>query len=447
MKYFLVGFGSQFRVLFSALIAAFLAAFFAVGANAASCPFIVDPALSSAPLTNSLLLTRYALNMRGTALTANTGTALAPSTIVNTIITESKRLDVNGDDAFDADDALIIARIQLGFSSDSWLAGTHLTDAARDGEAVLARYVALGCPAANATQLVTAQNAINAVIASPVCNAIGDFYWEIGDVKGSLLSGTVGSSVTRSTNLSIASASKWWFGAYVKERYANTPLATPIVSGLHFTSGYSNFTFCSATQTVAQCHAAGNPYDAATDGKYFYGGGHDQKLGAIDIGLGAMLRNDLTTEYARVLAPALPEVTGYTFNSPQLAGGGNTNAATYAAFLRALLREKLTLSKTLGEDTVCTLPPSSGSSNSCATALNSPVPEPWDYAYNYWVEKPTGDAVEAYSSLGLFGFYPWISANKNYYGTLARYSTSANAYWQSVQCGRAIRRAAFIVLP
>jgi hypothetical protein len=419
----------------------------AIDVRAQICPFIVDASLPNAGVSNALLLTRYALNIRNAELTANTGSSMPPVTVQNTILANAARLDVNGDGAFDADDALIIARIQLGFSSDAWLTGTNITDAARDSAPVLARYVALGCPAANATQLSAAQSAIDAAIAGNTCNAIGDFYWEIGDARGLMLSGSVGTTVARTTELSIASASKWWFGAYVKERFSNVPLSASMVSGLHFTSGYSNFSFCSQMQTVAECHAAGNAYDAATDNHFYYGGGHDQKLGAIDLGLGAMRRNELTSEYARVLQPMLPEVTGFSFNSPQFAGGGRTSGATYAAFLRALLREKLALGRALDDGAVCTLPPTANNGSTCTTALNSPVPEPWDYAYNHWIEKPDGTNVEAYSSPGAFGFYPWLTASRNYYGVVARYSAGGGAAWQSVLCGRAIRRAALAELP
>ena len=60
----------------------------------------------------------------------------------------------------------------------------------------------------------TAQNTGNA------CAPIQPFYWDIGDQNGSLASGPVqtggGTPVyTGSTRMSIASASKWIYGAYV----------------------------------------------------------------------------------------------------------------------------------------------------------------------------------------------------------------------------------------
>jgi len=54
----------------------------------------------------------------------------------------------------------------------------------------------------------TAQN-------NALCTAIFPFYWEIGDVTGMLSSGSVGTSPpTATTHMSIASASKWVYGAY-----------------------------------------------------------------------------------------------------------------------------------------------------------------------------------------------------------------------------------------
>jgi hypothetical protein len=68
--------------------------------------------------------------------------------------------------------------------------------------------------------------------------------------------------------------------------------------------------------------------------------------------------------------------------------------------------------------------------------------EPWGYSYNHWVESQNGNGtVDAYSSPGKFGFYPWISNDKRFYGILSRHDTSLGAYVASVQCGRQIRKA------
>ena len=52
---------------------------------------------------------------------------------------------------------------------------------------------------------------------SRACTALGDFYWEIGDANGVRASGQVGSDYGANTEVKIASASKWIWGAYVLE--------------------------------------------------------------------------------------------------------------------------------------------------------------------------------------------------------------------------------------
>jgi hypothetical protein len=52
-----------------------------------------------------------------------------------------------------------------------------------------------------------------------VCTNIAPFYWEIGDKDQPLASGSTGNnSFTADTRISIASVSKWFFGAYVAEK-------------------------------------------------------------------------------------------------------------------------------------------------------------------------------------------------------------------------------------
>ena len=55
------------------------------------------------------------------------------------------------------------------------------------------------------------------------CAAVSPFYYELGDKNGAIVTGSIGSSApVSSTKMSIASASKWLFGAYVAEvRHGN----------------------------------------------------------------------------------------------------------------------------------------------------------------------------------------------------------------------------------
>ena len=50
-----------------------------------------------------------------------------------------------------------------------------------------------------------------------------NFYWEIGDVDGPLASGSVGTLYGPDSEMNIASASKFLWGAYVLERFKSDP--------------------------------------------------------------------------------------------------------------------------------------------------------------------------------------------------------------------------------
>src|SRR5690606_3350202 len=104
----------------------------------------------------------------------------------------------------------------------------------------------------------------------------------------------------------------------------------------------------------------------------------------------------------------------------------------YGIFLQRIISRHLKMRDFLGENAVCT------NTNTCATSLFTPVPqiESWNYSLGHWVENDG-----TFSSPGLFGFYPWISSSKDLYGILSRHDTDDDAYWNSVKCGRLIRKA------
>ena len=111
----------------------------------------------------------------------------------------------------------------------------------------------------------------------------------------------------------------------------------------------------------------------------------------------------------------------------------------YAVFLRKILNQQLKISNFLGTNPVCT------NTTSCASSSNyTPIPilEVWNYSLGQWLEADPVKGDGSFSSPGLYGFYPWINADKSRYGILARYDTvSANAAFDSVICGRLIRKA------
>lgn len=267
------------------------------------------------------------------------------------------------------------------------------------------------------------------------CRTLGDFYWEIGNAQGPQASGQIGSSYSADKTISIASASKFVWGAYVVQRSSANGGPTPQqVQALEMRTGLTQFNpiWCMLSRSVEAC--ASNRDNGVlvqqNVGRFYYGGGHDQRL-AIDLGLGRASAADMTAEVRRVLGPEL----GFGYERPQPAGGMESSPAQFGQFLRKIISGQLAMKQYLGYQPVCTQP------SSCPTAVSSPVPEAWHYSLNHWVEDAPGIGDGAFSSPGLEGFYPWISADKSTYGIVARQKLGLRAYWESVQCGRTIRRA------
>jgi hypothetical protein len=176
----------------------------------------------------------------------------------------------------------------------------------------------------------------------------------------------------------------------------------------------------------------------ATVGKFDYDGGHDQKLAAFDLGLGNDSAHLLDAEYKATLG--LSDGFGMAPLDPLIAGGLLASASDYAQFLRTIMNGQLAIGAHLGEDSVCTL--AAACPGQVAYSPIAILGEPWRYSYNHWVESEHGNGtVDAYSSPGKWGFYPWMTPDRKYYGVLSRHDTRLGAYGASVQCGRQIRKA------
>ncbi len=285
----------------------------------------------------------------------------------------------------------------------------------------------------------------------PACVDIQPFYWELGGKPGAQASGSVGANApTANTVMPIASASKWLFGAYV-EQVRNGELLPADIQALTMHSGYVSHKhrLCvkmrdakQAAMTVAQCFTESGPLAGRNDalsadeiGKFHYSGGHFQ-FWAVQNGLANLNNASLAAEMNRVLGTELQ----IGFASPQLAGGAQMSGAHYGLFLQKLLRNELILGRHLGEAAVCTQHPDCPDQ-----AVSSPLPDNlhWHYSLGHWVEDGAPDADGAFSSAGAFGFYPWISADKQHYGVIARMKKSLleRPAPESVLCGRKIRAA------
>lgn len=288
------------------------------------------------------------------------------------------------------------------------------------------------------------QAAAQATANGAACAAARPFYWEIGDAKRPQAFGSVGEEAPdTNTTMAIASATKWLYAAYVAEKRGGQ-LSDTDVSFLNFTSGYTRFRTCRQQQTVEDCansllNGRGR-IDAKTVGRFDYNGGHMQRH-AVMMGLGALDNTGLAGEMRQVLGT----LTQLGFRQPQLAGGAEGTPAAYARFLRRLLDGDLKMGALLGTHAVCTNPAT------CPQAVSTPIPdtESWHYSIGHWVEDDPVVGDGAFSSPGAFGFYPWISADRQFYGLLAREARNGllaagpgrHPAIVSVACGRLIRKA------
>lgn len=275
------------------------------------------------------------------------------------------------------------------------------------------------------------------------CREGQPFYWEIGDAGGRLASGSVGRKApTAQTEMKIASASKWLFGAYVVEK-RNGQLQPDDVKALTMRTGYTHLRYRTCVKhgerrqaqlTVRQCFEEGGVV-RADNNAFFYNGGHFQWW-AVQNGLGDMNNAALAQEMKRYLGADLV----LQFSSPQPAGGAISTPASYGLFLQRVLGGQLKIGALLGAEAVCASP------KACPQqAHDSPLPENvrWHYSLGHWVEDDPDNGDGSFSSAGFLGFYPWIDADKRWYGLVAREKGSLRGQvaMQSAQCGKAIRRA------
>ncbi|MBK1615108.1 hypothetical protein CKO44_16695 [Rubrivivax gelatinosus] len=283
-------------------------------------------------------------------------------------------------------------------------------------------------------QRVAAASA-TALSTSNACAQVRPFYWEVGSAGGKLGSGSVANSgsaaVKPSAPITIASASKWLYGAYVAQSRAGV-LSSSDRKYLAMGAGYVSLSTCSGTTSVDNCLKTGSNgvYSSGYDGVFKYDGGHMEKHANL-MGLGALSTKALATEVKAKLGTDI----ALSYSQPLLAGGAVISSDAFTLFLRKVLAGKLQIGSLLGSGAVCTNP------LTCSTAAFAPLPasESWHYSVGHWVEDDPKVGDGAFSSPGAFGFYPWIDSSKTYYGVVARVAT--NGALGSVNCGRLIRSA------
>ncbi len=220
----------------------------------------------------------------------------------------------------------------------------------------------------------------------------------------------------------------------------NGVLDQALIEGLNFTSGYvePGLRLCKPEDTVGSC------FDTELDvfqpdkvGAFFYASGHMQRIAASPdhLNLYDLDRQGFANEIMSELGMDLElefnvEVTiaGTLFTAGPLAAGGmNTSAAAYESYLTKTLSGGLLMIDHLGTQSVST-----------------PISN-IDYSLGHWVEKNIDGSIDAYSSVGALGFYPWIDGSKQFWGVLARLETDENktaaAAADSQLCGQQMRKA------
>jgi hypothetical protein len=282
--------------------------------------------------------------------------------------------------------------------------------------------------------------AVNDTIsATQACQALGDFYWEIGDKSARLTAGKKGTTYDANTIVNLASSSKLPFAAYFLQRFGN-PNSTQIQQ-LTMRSGYTNFidVLCLVQNTIGTCFSAPSPQfpinnqpNAGDVGLFSYGSGHYQKL-AVDAGLGNLTSSSLQSD----MRSKLGSDTTVTVRSTSVASGLAMSGNGYGILLRKIMNNQLVIGNLMGSNKTCTQP------QTCPTSLNSPIStRTWDYSLGHWVEHEPNSAPEAYSSVGYYGFYPWITADKLVYGLISTENTSSTvAGVNATDCGRNMRKA------
>ena len=301
----------------------------------------------------------------------------------------------------------------------------------------VALFCALLLTARTALAADSARLANDAAHHAPACTSIGDFYWEIGDAKGTLAAGQIGRKYGPDTSLGIYSASKLVFGSYVLEKLGGKAPDEHQVHLLNMTGGYAHaerdMLACSwFARDIAACAAEDKADEPASAdiGIFSYGNQGDEEL-AVELGAGDKTKATMATEYKKYLGDDLD----FTFRSLQLAGGLTSTPGNYARFLQKILSGKLRMKEYLGTHAVC------ASKAACPDQVAfSPTPYHWHYSLNHWVEDGKDDDG-SFSSAGLEGFYPWISADKTTYGLVARQVFASKSWATSAWCGMAIRKA------
>ena len=141
---------ARLRLCFFSLLWTCLCAFANVAsAQVANCPLNVTGAAGAPKFAvDGMLLLRYAVGLRGQTMVNKISPSVNLSSVEGVITANLSRLDVDGDGAFTATDALIIARYLSGFRSNALPSGiVFMPKATRTSERAIEDFFTAGCPA------------------------------------------------------------------------------------------------------------------------------------------------------------------------------------------------------------------------------------------------------------------------------------------------------------
>jgi hypothetical protein len=278
-----------------------------------------------------LVLTRYALNIRGSALVANSGfTSAEAPTIEATLGCASctAALDLNGNNAFDATDATIISRRLAGITGTALTNGLALGSGSRSNDPAIQSFLTAGCGSGAANAWVQSGNAfgvpgvLGTTDAQPLTVQSGGnaLSFLLPSNNGLRLTNTIVASVANSINGSSANA----IGSNIRgATIAGGGIAAGATDPDFFGEGPNRVLGHYGTIGGGYNNTAGNANDAPFAAFATVGGGNNNTAG----GTNSVVAGGASNNASGFTAAVLGGDTNSALNSFAVIAGGSQNVA------------------------------------------------------------------------------------------------------------------------